>query len=175
MKEREISPENTNKLSLKEKALGKKLFLEGMLYEGLKNNTTVVGTHLSFILHREGRAISIHFREGLEELEKYKDRPIKMMKKFLGNLREDLGELASMLEEDPKLFKVKEIWGLCNLSARWGERHGFITKIWSKNPKKITKYEQSIMGKPSVGNLALNQPLYLFFHNRDSFRSEFSR
>ena len=175
MKEQEISLGKTEKLSRKERIFGKKLFLEGMYYEELKQNITVVGTHLSFVLHRGGQEISIHFREGLEELEKYKDRPIKMMKKFLGNLQEDLGELASMLEEDPKLLKVKEIWGLCNLSARWGERHGFITKIWSRNPKKITKYEQSVTGRPSVGNLALNQPLYLFFHNRDSFRSEFSR
>ena len=175
MKEQEISFGKTEKLSRKERVFGKKLFLEGIHYEELRQNTTAVGTHLSFILHHGGRTISIHFREGLEELEKYKDRPVKMMKEFLGNLREDLGQLASMLEENSKLLKVKEIWGLCNLSARWGERHGFITKIWSRSPKKITKYELSIMGKPSVGGLALNQPLYLFFHTRNSFRSEFLR
>lgn len=173
MKERETSFGETEKLSCKERMLGKKLYHEGMSYEKLKQNATTVGTHLSFILLREGRAISIHFREGLEELEKYKGRPFKTMKKFLRNLREDLGKLASKLEEEPRLFNVKEIWGLCNLSARWGERHGFITKIWSRNRKKVAKFEQSIVGKPDVGSLASNQPLCLFFHNRDSFRLEF--
>ncbi len=173
MKERDTSLRKTENLSWKEKILGKQLFVEGMLYQELKQNATIVGTHLSFMLHRRGRIVSIHFREGLEELEKYKDRPIKMMKEFLGNIQEDLGQLALMLDEDPRLLNVKEIWGLCNLSARWGERHGFITKIWSRNLEKIAKFEQSIKGKPNLDRMALNQPLSLFMHKRDSFRLEF--
>lgn len=175
MNERDISLGKTEILSWKEKMFGKKLFLEGMLYEELKQNTTKVGTHLSFMIHSGGKVVSIHFREGLEELEEYKDQPIKMMKKFLGNIREDLGQLASMLEEDSRLFNVKEIWGLCNLSARWGKRHGFITKTWSRNRDKVAKFEQSITGKPNIDSLAISQPLSLFIHNRDSFRSEFSK
>ena len=175
MKELEVNPERTEKLSWEEKILGNKLFLEGLHYEEIKEYATTVGVHLSFVLHRESQIISIHFREGLEELEKYKNKPIKMMKKFLGNIQGDLRQLALMLEEDSKLLSVKEIWGLCNLSARWGERHGFITKTWSNNLKKIAKFEQSITGKPSIDNLAINQPLYLFFHNRDSFKAEFSK
>ena len=173
MKERGTSLGKTENLSWKEKILGKQLFVEGVLYEELKQNATIVGAHLSFMLHRKGRIASIHFREGLEELEKYKDRPIKMMKEFLGNIRGDLGQLALMLDEDPRLLNVKEIWGLCNLSARWGERHGFITKTWSKSSEKIAKFEQSIMEKPNIDGMALNQPLSLFIHNRDSFKSEF--
>ena len=175
MKERDISLGKTEILSWKKKVFGKKLFIEGMLYEELKQNATKVGTHLSFMLHSKGRVVSIHFREGLEELKEYKDQPIKMMKEFLGNIREDLGQLASMLEEDPRLFSVKEIWGLCSLSARWGERHGFITKTWSRNREKVAKFEQSITGKPNIESVALNQPLSLFLHYRDSFRSEFSK
>jgi hypothetical protein len=173
MKERGTSLGKTENLSRKEKILGKQLFVEGMLYQELKQNATIIGTHLSFMLHRKGRIVSIHFREGLEELEKYKDRPIKMMKEFLGNIRGDLGQLALMLDEDPRLLNVKEIWGLCNLSARWGERHGFITKTWSRSSEKIAKFEQSIMEKPNIDGMALNQPLSLFIHNRDSFKSEF--
>jgi hypothetical protein len=173
MKERGTSLGKTENLSRKEKILGKQLFVEGMLYQELKQNATIIGTHLSFMLHRKGRIVSIHFREGLEELEKYKDRPIKMMKEFLGNIRGDLGQLALMLDEDPRLLNVKEIWGLCNLSARWGERHGFITKTWSRSSEKIAKFEQSIMGKPNIDGMALNQPLSLFIHNRDNFKSEF--
>ena len=175
MKERAIIPENTIKLSRKERELAKTLFIEGLYYDKLKQNAIVVGSHLSFMLHHEGQIISIHFREGLERLKKYKDEPIQMMKKFLGNIQDDLGQLASMLKEDPQLISVKEIWGLCNLSARWGERHGFITKVWSNNPKKIAVFEQSITGKPQVANFEINQPLSLFFHNKDTFRSEFSR
>ena len=175
MKERVIIPEKTIKLSCKERKLAKTLFFEGLRYDELKQNTIVVGSHLSFMLHHEGHAISLHFREGLEGLKKYKDEPIKMMKKFLGNIQDDLGQLASMLKEDPRLISVKEVWGLCNLSARWGERHGFITKVWSKNPKKIAVFEQSITGKPQVANFEISQPLYLFFHNKDTFRSEFSK
>jgi len=173
MKERGTSLGKTERLSWKERILGKQLFVEGMHYEELKQNATLVGTHLSFMLHRRGQIVSIHFREGLEELEIYKDRPIKMVKEFLGNIRGDLGQLASMLDEDPRLLNVKEIWGLCGLSTLWGERHGFTTKIWSRNLEKIAKFEQSIMEKPNLDRMALNQPLSLFIHKRDSFRLEF--
>ena len=174
-KEHEVLLAGNTDLSNNEKALGDKLFFEGVLYDEIKQNAVKVGTHLSFLIHRGGQEISIHFREGLEELNKYKNRPIKVMKKFLENIEDDLGQLASMLEKDSLLINVEEIWGLCNLSARWGERHGFITKMWSMDVKKITKFEQSITGKPSVGKLALPQPLNLFFHRKDTFISEFLR
>lgn len=170
MKEFDIqNGEEGKNLSTRDFLIGGILLAEGLNYDEIRKQAQRVGQHTSFMLHESQEIISIHFREGMDELKKMSDKPITLMRNFLKNLKGDLGELASLLKDQAELSGVREIWGLCALSPRWGERHGFKTKVFVKDPKIVQRHESSITGKPSVGELAVDQPLHLFIHSKDSF------
>src|SRR4030042_3517604 len=163
-------------LTEEEEKLAEQLYLEGLQYnEQFRDQATRVGIHLSFMSHPGDKIISIHFREGMSELEAFADRPVSMGKQFPRNLADDLGKLAKMLEETiqyPELSGVESIVGLCGLSPKWGGKHGFIVKKWTDNPDLVAPFDSSI-AFPSSGELSRSQPLSLFIHDRKSFISEF--
>ena len=89
------------------------LFDEGLGYDQLPpTKVEKAGTHTSILLHdysgREGRWISIHFRESLESLVNIKTS-VARAKAFLINLGDDLHLLAERLAEE--LRDVDMIYG----------------------------------------------------------------
>ena len=154
-------------------AIGQYLFIEGTHYNEWKEKAILSGTHLSFFLHESCGIISIHFREKLGELKNLDLQPIKLMKHFLTNIKTDLNNLATNLQNDERLKKINEIWGLCSLSARWGERHGFKTYEFTNDPELIKLHDLTIEGVPKLDELTIPQPLTLFHHTKESFIREF--
>jgi len=154
-------------------ALGQYLFIEGTHYEELKDKAIPIGKHLSIFIHDSCGIISIHFREGLEELNKLNSKPLELMKIFFKNLKTDLNDLAVKLQNDSRLIKINEIWGLCTLSTKWGERHGFETHQFIDDPDLIRAHDKTIIGAPKLDELSIPQPLSLFYHTKESFIKEF--
>jgi hypothetical protein len=111
----------------------------------------------------------------MEELKKLSDKPMTLMKTFLANLKDDLGNLAKRLEEDAALEGIKEIWGLCALSPRWGERYGFKTKLFEHDLSVVETHEDSIVDKPEVSDFTIDQALHLFIHKKNSFIKVFGK
>lgn len=155
--------------------IGQYLFIEGTHYEELKDKAIPIGKHLSIFIHDSCGIISIHFREGLEELNKLNSKPYKLMKDFFQNLKSDLNNLAIKLQNDSKFVGIKEVVGLCSLSAKWGERHKFTTYLWTDNQDLIRTHDKTIIGAPKLDDLTIPQPLTLFHHTRESFIHEFGK
>lgn len=165
-------------LTIKEEILAHKLYVEGKYYrEHFREQAIRVGTHLSFFVHEiDGEKIlSIHFREGMEELNKLVDKPTTMMKTFLRNLSSDLRLLAEMLSNPnghPELAEIQSIAGLTHLGATWGEKHGFTTQGWSNNPNLIKPFVKSV-GVDTDKSEEEGLVLTLFKHKRETFIQEF--
>lgn len=153
---------------------GASLFFEGINYEKKRQNAIQIGTHMSAFLHDGGRIATIHFREGLEPLSKMAATPLKMIKKFLSELKNDHKILSqAMIDLNSPLYSVEEIWGLCGLSPKWGERYGYKTTTWSTSNYLIKIHEVSINDRPDSGELAFPNPLSIFLHNREDFLKVF--
>lgn len=151
----------------------KQLYEEGLGYNQLPQEIVErVGTNTSFLLHdysqREGRWISIHFREGLESLAD-NETQLAWTKAFLINLGADLYFLAEMLVGD--LRDVDMIYGLSQVSAKWGKKHSFGTKLVTEDPEFIRMHIQSIKGLPPQTNG--QAPLTRFAIGREAFIQEF--
>lgn len=149
------------------------LYKEGLAYNHLREDEVEkAGTITSILLHdypeREGRWISLHFRESLESLANIKT-PVARAKAFLINLGEDLHLLSERLAED--LGDVDMIYGLTQLSASWGRRHGFTTVQFTPDPEVIRNHCLSITGMPPQTND--QAPLTLFSFERKAFIQEF--
>lgn len=151
------------------------LYKEGLAYNQLPTEKVEkVGVHTSILLHdypeREGRWISIHYREGLESLAD-KETQLAWAKAFLINLGADLHLLSVRLVGD--LRDVDMIYGLTQLSASWGRRHGFTTVQFTPDPEVIRNHCLSITGMPPQTND--QAPLTLFSFERKAFIQEFYR
>lgn len=151
----------------------KQLYEEGLGYNQLPREIVErVGTNTSFLLHdypqREGRWISIHFREGLKSFDNGKT-PRARAEDFLTNLGADLYFLAERLLED--LGDVDMIYGLSQVSAKWGKKHSFGTKLVTEDPEFIRMHIQSIKDLPSQTNG--QAPLTRFAIGREAFIQEF--
>lgn len=88
---------------------------------------------------------------------------------FLYNLRDDLHLLAKRWAED--LGDVDMIYGLTQLSASWGRRHGFTTSQFTPDPEVTINHRQSITGLPPQIND--KTPLTLFVFEREAFIRKF--
>lgn len=153
-----------------------KSFCWGLLDEGIRYNqlpsdkVAKVGSHVGFLLHDlpdgKGRWISIHFRENLDSLQKFTG--LDRAKAFLINLREDLRLLAERLAKELK--DVRVIYGLSQLSAKWGENHGFKTAEYTPDPEILRAHCESIgFLSPQMNNPSLT----LFSFGRKGFIREF--
>ncbi|KKR51031.1 MAG: hypothetical protein UT84_C0003G0026 [Candidatus Curtissbacteria bacterium GW2011_GWA1_40_16] len=156
-------------------AFCKQLLAEGINYDRLPpEQVEVVGTNTSILLHeytqRAGRWISLHFRENLEPLAEVKT-PVARAKAFLTNLGEDLHLLAGRLTGE--LSDVHMIYGLTQLSASWGRRHGFTTVQFTPDPEVTRNHRQSITDRPPQIND--QTPLTLFLFEREPFVKRFLR
>ena len=155
--------------------IGDLLFREALGYGQL--SPIVVGTHTSYLIHDdpeegEGRWISIHFRENLEQLSEIKSW-LERGKAFLEAIERDLHLLAETLKEG-SLRDIRMIVGLTGLSASWGRRHGFTTLPYPAGEDLIRLHNDSIAGNPSEGKDRLN-PLHLFCFAPGGFIREFHR
>ncbi|MCL4418945.1 hypothetical protein M1146_02455 [Patescibacteria group bacterium] len=153
----------------------KQLLEEGLGYDQLPQEIVEkVGTHTSILLHdypqRDGRWVSIHYREGLESLAGI-ETSLGRGKAFLTNLANDLHLLSERLEGD--LRDVDMIYGLSQVSASWGGNHGFSTEKFTDDPEIIRRHIQSITGLPPQTND--QAPLTLFVIGREVFLRHFHR
>lgn len=154
--------------------IGDLLFQEALRYGKL--SPIVVDTHTSYLIHNypgegEGRWISIHFRENLEQLSKIGSW-LERSKTFLKAIKKDLYLLAKALKEDSRLSDIRMIIGLTGLSASWGRKHGFTTLPYPVGEEFIRLYNDSITGNPDKETDRLN-PLNLFFFAPRGFIEEF--
>lgn len=152
------------------------LFCEGLYQEGLAydqlsgDEIDKVGVITSIKLHdyprREGRWISLHFRESLESLAKTR---LKRAEDFIRQIGADLHNLSERLLGDLK--DVDMIYGLTQLSASWGERHSFTTKQFTPDLEITRNHCESIIGLPLRTND--KAPLTLFAIGRNELIGEF--
>ncbi|OGD84744.1 hypothetical protein A2165_03195 [Candidatus Curtissbacteria bacterium RBG_13_40_7] len=130
-------------------------------------------TVTSFLLHDipqlGGQIVSIHYRDNLDQLRGMTDR--KAGETFLRALHDDLHYLAQILKEGG-LRDARMIVGLTTLSAKWGERHGFTTFLYSNDPELIRLHLASIDGLPFQDKKKLS-PLTLFLISPTRFIKEF--
>ncbi len=149
----------------------RQLLEEGLCYDQLsEDELDKVGVITSIKLHdypqREGRWISLHFRESLESLAKTRR---KRVEGFIRQIGADLNRLSERLMED--LGDVDMIYGLTQVSAKWGGNHGFVTKLFTEDPEIIRKHCLSITGLPPQTND--KAPLTLFAISRNGLIGEF--
>ncbi len=152
------------------------LFCEGLYKEGLgydqlrEEEIDKVGVITSIKLHdysqRDGRWISLHFRESLESLAKTR---LRRAEDFIRQIGADLHRLSERLLGD--LGDVDMIYGLTQLSASWGERHSFTTEQFTPDPEVTRNHCESIIGLPPQTND--KAPLTLFAIGRDVLIGEF--
>jgi hypothetical protein len=147
------------------------LYSEGLGYDQLsEDELDKVGVITSIKLHdypdREGRWISLHFRESLDPMAK--DR-FTWAKGFIRQIGADLNRLSKRLLGDLK--DVEMIYGLTQVSAKWGENHGFVTKHFTEDPEIVRNHCQSITGLPPQTND--KAPLTLFVISRDALIEEY--
>lgn len=150
----------------------KELLEEGLGYDELSDDEIdKVGVITSIKLHeypqREGRWISLHFRESLGSLAKSRR---KRAEDFIGQIGADLNKLSKRLQED--LGDVDMIYGLTQVSAKWGGNHGFVTKLFTEDPEIVRKHCDSITGLPPQTNN--KAPLTLFAIGRNELIREYS-
>jgi hypothetical protein len=148
--------------------IGDPLFIEALQFS--KINFDKVGIHTSFRVHKPEAGfefISIHFRRNLDSV---KARfSTQVAREFIGNLRGDLKDLAGRLNTDPVLEKVKMIYGLTSLSAKWGSRHGFQTEHYTSNPALLAIHEASLPVEISSVEESKLPPLHLFSYEVKKF------
>lgn len=143
--------------------IGDILYVEGLVYGDLE--LVRVGAHTSYVVHdclgTEDQWISIHFRENLERL-----RAIPSLRKkveaFFEAIGADLSLLAKALKEDPKLSRIKIIYGLTSLSAGWGKRNGFAIQTYSEDQGLVGLHDRTIVGKTDSDSGGVKN--LLFFH-----------
>ena len=175
-KERELTESQVQNLPVSDfNSFCEQLYAEGLDYNRLpEGSVEQVGKITSILLHgypgKGGRWISIHFRESLGSLGSSKTLRARA-RDFLINLGADLHILAERLKED--LRDVDMIYGLTQLSAAWGENHGFSTKKFTQDPEITRSHCESITGLPPQTND--KAPLTLFAIGRDVFIEEFHR
>ncbi len=151
------------------------LYLEGLAYDKFPLGIfEKAGVHTSIRLHDHpqgnGRWASIHYREGLELLTDNKTQ-FAWGKAFLKNIAEDLHLLSERLTGD--LRDVDIIYGLSQVSAKWGGNHGFTTQPFSNHPAVIEWHIRSIAGMPPQTNG--QAPLTLFAIGRETFLQHFHK
>lgn len=151
--------------------IGDLLFEEALEYEEL--NPTEAGNYLRYLVHDDGRWISIHFRGNLDQLRKIESR-LERSKAFLRAIEKDLHLLAEALKEDLQLRDVRMIIGLSSLSASWGRKHGFTTLLYTTDEELISRHNDSITNNPNKGKGRLT-PLTLFFFAPRGFIAKFHR
>lgn len=167
-------PPQLDILTIKEELLAHQLYVEGKYYkEHFRGEARMVGTHLSFFIHEidGNKVLSIHFREGMEEL----NESTSPARTFLRNIGEDLRQLAEMLNnpiDHPELAGVGSIVGLSHLWAEWGKRNGFTIKKWSNDPGLIEPFVKSV-GSNAARSDKKGIVLTLFTHEKDTFIQEF--
>lgn len=151
------------------------LYQEGLAYDQLKKDTKdikKVGEHASILLHdypdREGRWISLHFREGLESFIEGKMK-LGRARVFHNQIGADLNRLSERLLGD--FGDVDMIYGLSQVSASWGERHSFTTKQFTPDLEITRNHCESIIGLPPQTND--KAPLTLFAIGRNELIGEF--
>lgn len=150
----------------------KELLEEGIGYDQLsEDEIDKVGVITSIKLHeysdREGRWVSLHFRESLGSLAK---SPRKRAEDFIRQIGVDLNKLSKRLQGD--LGDVDMIYGLTQVSAKWGGNHGFVTKLFTADPEIVRNHCDSITGLPPQTNN--KAPLTLFSIDRDALIREYS-
>lgn len=151
----------------------RQLLEEGLGYDELPEGKVVqVGKHTSILLHhypqKEGRWVSLHFREGLESSTEGKMK-LGRVRDFHKQIGADLQSLSKRLLED--FGDVDMIYGLTQVSANWGGNRGFDTRQFTKDPEIIRKHVQSITGMPPQTND--KAPLTLFAIGRNELFGEF--
>ncbi len=156
--------------------IGDLLFQEAIEYKKLSPVVVVGGTYTSYLIHNnpeemEGRWISIHFRENLDQLSEIGSW-LERVKAFLRAIEKDLRLLAKALKEDSRLSDIRMIIGLTGLSASWGRKHGFTTLLYTDREELIRLHNESIADNPNRGKGQLT-PLTLFFFRPHGFIGEF--
>lgn len=148
--------------------IGDPLFIEALQFP--KINFDKVGIHTSFRVHKPEDGlefISIHFRRNLDRIKARFNTQVA--REFIGNLSGDLKDLACRLNTDPVLGKVRMIYGLTSLSAKWGNRHGFQTTPYTSDSVLLRIHEESLAERPLPADTDKLSSLHIFSYEVKKF------
>lgn len=125
----------------------------------------LVGTHLEYEKRIQNERLRFHLEKNLSTINPDREYVMKLTE----NVWNDFSDLATLLQTDPSLKRVRVLEGITNFQEKTGRRYGFTSKVIITNALLCMLFDNRIDKPPLAHDLFSAPPIRLFEINREEF------